>query len=194
MNKKSEKPRFRLGDFNQINRSYNARMRDVYYLKFEESLTEFTQKLKQHPLAPDIPLLNRQNNELSTTVDFAKQAISGALLGDGGAQESDREPLGGPAYFKEEVLFINLLEELHSSGIFLFNRFKTIYELHRYKVKIRGLIHAKEKSEGYLSKILHFINENQKAEDEEIKQIIALILERRQLSRRIFDIIKTRKG
>ncbi len=193
MNRKSDSSQSKLSHFNIINRGYNARMRDAYFIKIEKSLSEFTRKLKENSLEPDMAILRRLNNELATAVDFSRQSIMGFPL--------NRPPLKGrqiisgkPFFFKEEILFINLLEELVSSGIFLLNRFNTIFELNSYKDKIQGLLYTPDKNEGYLTKILHFINENQKSEDEEIKQIIALIIERMTLARRIFNIIKTSKG
>jgi hypothetical protein len=193
MNKKKERFAAGMSNFNLINRGYNARMRDVYFLKVQKTLNEFSERLRKHPLAPDIPLLNRLNSELSTTDDFARQAIAGIPLSSGQAMQS-HGAAEGPAFFKEEILFINLLEELCSSGIFLLNRLNTIYELNSYKGKIHDLLKVRDKTEGYLSKILHFINENQKAEDAEIKQIIVLILERMALAHRIYKIIRTKRG
>jgi hypothetical protein len=193
MNRKKEHSAVPSSNFNLINRGFNARMRDVYFSRLGKTLAEFNERLKKHPRTPDIPLLDRLNSEFSTTGDFARQAISGIPLNSGPAMQPG-EPAESPAFFKEEILFINLLEELFSSGIFLLNRFKTLYELNSYKQKIHGLLKVGDKSEGYLSNILHFINENQKAEDEEIKQIISLILERMALARRIYNIIKTKRG
>jgi hypothetical protein len=193
MSRKKERPPEALSNFNLINRGYNARMRDVYFAKVEKTLSDFDGRLRKHPLSPDIPLLNRLNNELATAGDFARQAISGIPLSSGPSVHHGTTA-ESPAFFKEEILFINLLEELLSSGIFLLNRFKTIYELNSYREKIRGLLSAPDRSEGYLSKILHFINENQKAEDEEIKQIMLLILERMALAHQIYYIVKTKRA
>lgn len=193
MNKRKEKAAGRFGSFSVINRSYNTRMRDIYFQKFESDLENFVQKLTKSPLTPDTALLNKFNDSLATSADFARESIAGMPLH--ALPTSKIKTLSGPPqYFKEEILFINVLEELISSSRFLLNRFNTIHELGEYRKKIRELLATYGRHKGYLSKILEFLDENQKAEDEEIKQIVCLIKERTLLSRRIFDIIKTRKG
>lgn len=173
-------------DLNLINRAYNARMRDAYFLKSERLFGEFYNRIVNNLSSPDLALLSRFCVSVTTARDFARQAAFGM-------QSQSHQLPGSPAFFKEEILFIHLLEELHSSCNFLKARFNTMHALSRYRQKISGLIRNR-KGEGYLSKILRFLKDKLKSDETEIRQILKLILERMHTSHRIFDIIKIRKA
>lgn len=170
-----------------VNRGYNARMRDVYYLKADALLSQFRTRAQRSPLAPDLALFDRLSGALRTARDYATQASAGM------AHSASGPPPGVPAYFKEEVLFIHLLEEIHNSCLFLRSRYATVRELAGYRDKISNLL-KKGGRKGYLTKILDFLGEKQSADESDVREILRLVTSRMALCRRIFDIIRTGKG
>jgi len=176
-------------DFSLLNRGYNARMRDVYFQKGAAQLATMAKKQDGEPFAPDTVQLNKLVSAINTCREFAQQAARGVRNSNSMPKSSE----GGPGFFKEEILFIHILDELHSSCLFLRSRFNTLHELNLYRNKINGLLKAGGR-EGYLTKILHFIREKQAADETESQLSLGLLQDRMALCKRIFEIIKTRKG
>ena len=176
-------------NFYVTNRAYNLRMRDLYYAEVEKQFDEFHESLKADFLNPDCSKLSAFCVALETAHRYAKQAVFG--LSPKLLKEAEKGPQHLPALLQEEFLLIHLLEEMRSSSLFIMNRFTTIREFQKYKARISALPKVRKAGSGYISKILDFIEENQKAEEEEIKYLILLKTRRIRLANRIFAVLKS---
>jgi hypothetical protein len=159
-------------------------MRNIYFDRVKTTLDELGKNLQTKYQNPNLDKLRDFCNTINTTCNYARQAVSPAPAGYTGSGENE------PAYLKEEILFIHLLDEMLSSCVFLTTRLNTIQVLLQYKKKISALPRHKDIEKGYISKILAVIDEGQKTEAEEIKHLIALIKKRVRLASRIFTTFK----
>lgn len=175
-------------NFYVTNRAYNLRMRDLYYEEVEKNLVAFSESVKANFLRPDYSRLASFSESVRTASRYAQHAVFG--LSPRSPRQSGQAPSSSPAPLHEEFLFIHLLEELYSSGLFLINRFNTIREFKKYKDHINTLPKSRASATGYISTILNFIQESEKAEEEEIRHLISLKIKRIRLANRIFVILK----
>ncbi|OGS36875.1 MAG: hypothetical protein A2293_08355 [Elusimicrobia bacterium RIFOXYB2_FULL_49_7] len=173
------------------NRLYNLRMRDIYYSEVETQFTSFNTALQSDPLSPDFVCLYNACDAVDTAYRYAKQAIFGLSPQKVRHAAEGLEQDATLPFLQEEFLFIHLLEELHSSCRYLINRFVTIKSFLQYRTYIDSLPKNKETRNGFITKILSFVEENRKAEENEIKHLADLAMKRIQLANRIFAIVRS---
>ncbi|OGJ84868.1 MAG: hypothetical protein A2268_12070 [Candidatus Raymondbacteria bacterium RifOxyA12_full_50_37] len=178
-------------DLPTANRAYNLRMRDIYFGKACRILSRLGKGLHKALLKPDLSTLGNVCNALDIALDFARQAVAGQVQAKKKDETLSRQP---PLLLREEVLYLHLLEELASSGRFLKTRFNTIVELGKYRDGISALPLDQEVVKGYITQIMYFLDENRKAEEEEIRAIITLILKRMHLINHIQSITRKANG
>jgi hypothetical protein len=167
------------------NRGYNASMRDVYFRKAVESFTELNREYSHEAalFSESARLLEFQSN-LDIALEYAKISIVGIFT-------EERNSFTRQGFYREEILFVHLLEDCSSACRFLCTRHSTILELSDYKRKISALSLA-GRSGGYVSRILKYIDEKNSRDDLEIRQIIGQIEGGLELAGTLYETIKVK--
>ncbi len=169
------------------NRLFHSSMRDAYFIRTMDSFKKFSGDfISENPLFSHSAKMLEFQSHIDTTIDYAKSSTTGIK-----AEERASHLTTG--FFREEILFIHLLEDCASACRYLTTRYSTTHELNEYSRKISSLSLA-GKTTGYVSKILAYVADRRNCDDLEIKQILNQIGNGLSLANTIFGTIKIKKG
>ncbi|MBL8026109.1 MAG: hypothetical protein JNL74_06850, partial [Fibrobacteres bacterium] len=165
------------------NRKFNASLRDTYFEKALHSFSEFNDDYSMEtPLfSASAKILDFQSS-IDTALEYSKTAVAGV-------KTDERASHSEAGFFREEILFMHLLDDCASACRYVSTRQSTINELADYRKKISALSLA-GKQKGYVSRILNYIDEKRSRDDIEIRQILKQVKHSLAIAETIFSTIK----
>jgi hypothetical protein len=165
------------------NRKFNASMRDTYFERALQSFSDLSGEFSSEtPLfSTSARLLDFQSN-IDIALEYARMSVAGLLT----EERASHSEMG---FFREEIVFMHLLDDCASACRYVSTRYSTISELSNYRKKISALSLAGKQS-GYVSKILNYIDDKKNSDDIEIRQILKQVKNGLTIAETIFGTIK----